>query len=61
VNGVRTIAAPVFRGRAPVAAMAVIATTASVPEGGEGPVAEALLRTTRAVSAELGRDTADAG
>ena len=60
VNGVRTIAAPVFRGRAPVAAMAVIATTASVPEGGEGPVAEALLRTTRAVGAELGREAADA-
>ncbi|MFF3667401.1 IclR family transcriptional regulator [Microtetraspora malaysiensis] len=55
VNGVRSIAAPLFRGDTLVAAMAIVGTTASVPEGTRSPLAEALKRTAAEVSAELGR------
>ncbi|GLW98342.1 IclR family transcriptional regulator [Microtetraspora sp. NBRC 16547] len=56
VNGVRSIAAPLFRGDTLVAAMAIVGTTASVPEGTRSPLAEALKRTAAEVSAELGRE-----
>ncbi|WP_067170973.1 IclR family transcriptional regulator [Microtetraspora niveoalba] len=56
VNGVRSIAAPLFRGSTLVAAMAIVGTTASVPEGTRSPLAEALKRTAAEVSAELGRE-----
>lgn len=56
VNGVRTIAAPIFRGTVPVATLAVVATTDSVPEGADSPAAEALKRTAARITAELGKD-----
>ncbi|WP_067176010.1 IclR family transcriptional regulator [Microtetraspora niveoalba] len=56
VNGVRTIAAPVFRDRIPIATMAVVATTDSVPPGSGSPAAEALKRVTAQITAELGRE-----
>ncbi|WP_067136609.1 IclR family transcriptional regulator [Microtetraspora malaysiensis] len=56
VNGVRSIAAPLFRGNTLVAAMAIVGTTASVPEGTRSPLAEALKRTAAEVGAELGRE-----
>jgi DNA-binding IclR family transcriptional regulator len=52
-NGVRSIAAPVFRGTALVAAMAVVGTTTSIPEGTGSGVAEALKRTATEVSISL--------
>jgi DNA-binding IclR family transcriptional regulator len=54
VNGVRTLAAPIFRGTALIAAMAIVGTTSSVPEGTASPLAEALKRTAALVTAELG-------
>lgn len=54
VNGVRSIAAPVFRGAMLIAAMAIVGTTSSVPEGTHSPLAEALRRTAATVTAELG-------
>lgn len=56
VHGVRTIAAPVFRGSRPVATIAVVATTDAIPAGPGSPAAEALVRITSEVSAALGRD-----
>ncbi|MEV0971927.1 IclR family transcriptional regulator [Microtetraspora glauca] len=56
VNGVRSIAAPLFRGDTLVAAMAIVGTTASVPEGTRSPLAEALKRAAAEVSTELGRE-----
>lgn len=53
VNGVRTLAAPIFRGGALLAAMAIVGTTSSVPEGTDSPLAEALKRAAALVSAEL--------
>lgn len=53
VNGVRSIAAPVFRGTTLVAAMAVVGTTSSVPKGTGSPLAEALRRTAAQVTADL--------
>ena len=54
VNGVRSIAAPIFRGPTLIAAMAIVGTTTSVPEGTESPLAEALKQTAADVSTELG-------
>lgn len=54
VNGVRTIAAPVFRGPALVGAMAIVGTTASVEPAGDGPLAGALLKTSNELSSYLG-------
>ncbi|MFI7025601.1 IclR family transcriptional regulator [Micromonospora sp. NPDC049900] len=53
-NGVRSIAAPVFRGATLVAAIAIVGTTTSVPEGTDSPLAQQLKRTAAAISAELG-------
>ncbi len=53
VSGVRSIAAPVFRGQVLVAAMAVVGTIAWVPDGPGSAQAQALRRTTADVSAEL--------
>ena len=53
VNGVRTLAAPIFRGGALLAAMAIVGTTSSVPEGTDSPLAGALKRAAALVSAEL--------
>ncbi|WP_432974111.1 IclR family transcriptional regulator [Dactylosporangium sp. CA-233914] len=54
INGVRSIAAPIFRGSTLVAAMAIVGTTASVPEGTTSPHAAALRRVAAVVTAELG-------
>jgi DNA-binding IclR family transcriptional regulator len=56
VNGVRSIAAPIFRGTALIAAMAIVGTTASVPEGTDSPLAEALKYAAAEVTAELGTE-----
>jgi DNA-binding IclR family transcriptional regulator len=54
INGVRTIAAPVFDSGTIVATMAVVGTTVSVSDDVESPIAVALLETTRALSQRLG-------
>ncbi|MFY1698565.1 IclR family transcriptional regulator domain-containing protein [Solwaraspora sp. WMMA2101] len=54
VNGVRSIAAPIFRGQTLIAAMAIVGTTTSVPEGTDSPLAAALQRAAAVVTAELG-------
>ncbi|MER6174471.1 IclR family transcriptional regulator [Streptosporangium sp. NPDC001681] len=56
VNGVRSIASPVFRGPVLLAAMAIVGTTSSVPAGTHSPLAEALRQTAAEVTAELGRE-----
>jgi DNA-binding IclR family transcriptional regulator len=58
VNGVRTIAAPIFEGDAIIAAMAIVGTTVSVPDDIESPMATALVETTRALSQRLGNSSA---
>jgi DNA-binding IclR family transcriptional regulator len=58
VNGVRTIAAPVFGGSALVGAMAIVGTTTSVEPSGDGPLARALLATATALSEHLGTSAA---
>jgi DNA-binding IclR family transcriptional regulator len=60
VNGVRSIAAPIWRGGILIAAVAIVGTTTSVPEGTDSPLAEALRRTAATVSAELGEEPAPA-
>jgi DNA-binding IclR family transcriptional regulator len=57
VNGVRTIAAPIFEGETIIAAMAIVGTTVSVPDDIESPMATALVETTRALSQRLGNAT----
>jgi DNA-binding IclR family transcriptional regulator len=57
VNGVRTIAAPIFEGDTIIAAMAIVGTTVSVPDDIESPMATALVETTRALSQRLGNAT----
>ena len=54
ISGVRTIAAPIFEGNQPVAAMAVIGTTVRIPDDIGSEVAVALLATTRLLSQQLG-------
>jgi DNA-binding IclR family transcriptional regulator len=54
INGVRTIAAPIFEGDGIVAAMAIIGTTVNVPCEVDSPMAEALLDTAQALSQRLG-------
>ena len=54
INGVRTIAAPIFEGTAIIAAMAIVGTTVSVPDDVESSMAHALIATTRALSQRLG-------
>jgi DNA-binding IclR family transcriptional regulator len=54
INGVRTIAAPIFQGDTIIAAMAIVGTTVSVPDDVASPMADALLETTRSLSQRLG-------
>lgn len=54
INGVRTIAAPIFERSTISAAMAIVGTTVSVPDDLESPMAKALLATTTALSRQLG-------
>jgi DNA-binding IclR family transcriptional regulator len=54
VNGVRTIAAPIFEGDEISGTLAVVGTTATVPDDVDSPMAKALLETTRALSQRLG-------
>ena len=54
INGVRSIAAPIFEGSSIVAAMAIVGTTVSVSTDVDSPMAQALLETTRALSRRLG-------
>lgn len=54
INGVRTIAAPIFEGESIVAAMAIIGTTVSVTAELTSPMAQALLETARELSQWLG-------
>ncbi|WP_432969942.1 IclR family transcriptional regulator [Dactylosporangium sp. CA-233914] len=56
VNGVRSIAAPVFRSASLIASLAVVGTTSSVPEGTDSPVAAAVIRVAAMVTAELSRE-----
>ena len=61
INGVRTIAAPIFEGTAIIAAMAIVGTTVTVPDDVSSPMANALLDTTRALSKRLGNADAATG
>lgn len=54
INGVRTIAAPIFHGDMVIAAMAIVGTTTSVPDNIGSRVADALLETTLSLSQRLG-------
>lgn len=54
VPGIRALAVPVFQDRDLVAAIALVGTTASLPEEHDSPLAEQLLECARAVTAELG-------
>jgi DNA-binding IclR family transcriptional regulator len=60
INGVRTIAAPIFEGDTILAAMAIVGTTVSVPDDIESTMATALVETTRALSKRLGNSGAAA-
>jgi DNA-binding IclR family transcriptional regulator len=57
VNGVRTIAAPIFEGDTISGTLAVVGTTVSVPDDVNSPMAQALLETARALSQRLGNST----
>lgn len=59
VDGIRTVACPVFDQDGMIAAMAVVGTTATIPRGVDSPLVQALKRTTAELSAELGRIDAD--
>lgn len=54
VNGVHTIAAPIFEGNTITATMAIVGTIVSVSSDEDSPMARALLETTRALSQRLG-------
>lgn len=54
VQGIRSVATPVFQETELVAAMAVVGTTAGVPEDAGSPVAGALREAAEVLSAELG-------
>jgi DNA-binding IclR family transcriptional regulator len=54
IPGIRALATPVFQERDLVAAIALVGTTASIPEALDSPLAEQLSSCGRAVSAELG-------
>jgi DNA-binding IclR family transcriptional regulator len=58
VNGVRSIAAPVFQGRVLRGSIAVVGTTVSVPPDADGPLAAALKETATALSIHLGTEEA---
>jgi len=61
VNGVQTLAAPLFQGDTLVGSMAIIGTTTSVAADADSPLATALLRTAAAVSAHLGTEDSAPG
>jgi DNA-binding IclR family transcriptional regulator len=54
VNGVRTVAAPVFDDDTVIAAMAIVGTMVTVSEDPDSPMARKLLDTTRELSRRLG-------
>lgn len=54
VNGVRTIAAPIFEGETVIAAMAIVGTAVTVADDITSPMAVKLLTTTRELSRRLG-------
>ena len=54
LNGVRTIAAPIFERNMIIASMAIVGTTVSVPDDVDSPMAKALHSTTSALSQQLG-------
>jgi DNA-binding IclR family transcriptional regulator len=60
VNGVRSIAAPVFQGPVLRGSIAIVGTTASVPPDADSRLAAALKRTATALSAHLGTEEAAA-
>ncbi|WDV55498.1 IclR family transcriptional regulator [Streptomyces coeruleorubidus] len=59
VNGVRTVAAPIFEGDTISGTLAIVGTTATVSDDVKSPMAQALLETARALSQRLG--TSDDG
>lgn len=59
MDGIRTVACPVFDQDEMIAAMAVVGTTATIPRGIESPLARALKRTTGELSTDLGRIDGD--
>jgi DNA-binding IclR family transcriptional regulator len=61
INGVRSIAAPIFEGGVIVAAMAIVGTAVGVPSEVDSPMANALLEMTRALSERLGNSAAPLG
>ncbi|MCP9213231.1 IclR family transcriptional regulator [Streptomyces sp. NEAU-Y11] len=54
VNGVRTVAAPIFEGDKISGTLAIVGTTATVSDDIKSPMAQALLETARALSQRLG-------
>jgi DNA-binding IclR family transcriptional regulator len=54
VEGIAALAAPVFQGDEPVAAMALVGTTAAIPSEPDSALARRLRDTAAALSAELG-------
>ncbi|MFF7867946.1 IclR family transcriptional regulator [Streptomyces qaidamensis] len=54
VNGVRTVAAPIFEGEKISGTLAIVGTTATVSDDVKSPMAQALLETARALSQRLG-------
>jgi DNA-binding IclR family transcriptional regulator len=54
VEGIRAIAAPVFQERELAAAMAIVGTSAAVPDDPRSPLARLLLEAAEVLSAELG-------
>ncbi|MFF6879189.1 IclR family transcriptional regulator [Streptomyces sp. NPDC012474] len=54
VNGVRTVAAPIFEGDKISGTLAIVGTTATVDDDVTSPMAQALLETARALSQRLG-------
>ncbi|MGH8862776.1 MAG: IclR family transcriptional regulator [Jatrophihabitantaceae bacterium] len=58
INGVRTIAAPIYEGETIIAAMAIVGTAVSVPDDVGSPMAHALVETARSLSQRLGNSEA---
>jgi DNA-binding IclR family transcriptional regulator len=56
VNGVRTLAAPVFQGPALVGSVAIVGTTVSIEPDVHSPMAAALVQTAKEISAHLGTE-----
>lgn len=54
IPGIRALAAPIFQDRDLIAAIALVGTTASLPEEHDSPLAERLSACAEAVTAELG-------